>query len=87
MYTIHLTRKAQKDRALLKQAGLEQKTRALLDILLDDPFRTPPACEKLIGDLRGCYSRRINFQHRLVYLVDSDRKIVKVLSMWSHYGD
>lgn len=87
MYTILLTRKAQKDRAYLKQAGLETKARALLSLLAEEPLRTPPACEKLVGDLKGCYSRRINIQHRLVYMVDEDNKTVKVLSMWSHYGD
>ncbi len=87
MYTILMTRKAQKDRALLKQAGLESKARALLGLLAEEPLRTPPACEKLVGDLKGCYSRRINIQHRLVYMVDEEQKTVKVLSMWSHYGD
>ncbi len=87
MYTILLTRKAQKDRALLKQAGLEKKARALLQLLLEDPLRSPPECEKLTGDLKGCFSRRINIKHRLVYMVDEEAKTVKVLSMWSHYGD
>jgi toxin YoeB len=87
MYTILLMRKAQKDRALLKQAGLENKARALLALLAEEPLRAPPACEKLAGDLKGCYSRRIYLQHRLVYMVDEDQKTVKVLSMWSHYKD
>jgi toxin YoeB len=87
MYAVLLTRKAQKDRALLKQAGLETKARALLALLTEEPLRTPPACEKLVGDLKGCYSRRINIQHRLVYMVDEEQRAVKVLSMWSHYDD
>ena len=66
---------------------METKARALLHLLAEEPLRTPPACEKLVGDLKGCYSRRINIQHRLVYMVDEDNKIVKVLSMWSHYGE
>lgn len=86
-YTVLLSRKAQKDRALLKQAGLETKARALLALLMEEPLRTPPAYEKLIGDLRGCYSRRINLQHRLVYMVDEEAGAVIILSMWSHYGD
>ena len=81
-YTMLLTRKTQKDRARLKQAGLENKARALL---AEEPLRAPPACEKLAGDLKGCCSRRIDLQHRLVYTVDEDQKTVKVLSMWSYY--
>ena len=87
MYTVLSTRKAQKDRALLKQAGLETKARALLTLLMEEPLRTPPACDKLVGDLRECYSRRINIQHRLVFMVSEDEKTVKVMSMWSHYDD
>ena len=84
-YTMLLTRKAQKDRARLKQAGLENKARALPTLLAEEPLRPPPACEKLAGDLKGCCSRRIDLQHRLVYTVDEDQKTVKVLSMWSYY--
>jgi Txe/YoeB family toxin of toxin-antitoxin system len=87
MYIILLTRKTQKDRAFLKQAGLENKARALLGLLVEEPLRTPPACEKLVSDFKGCYFRRINIQHRLVYMVDEEQKTVKVLSMWSHYSE
>ena len=66
-------------------AGLEKKAKALLVLLSENPFHTPPSYEKLVGDLNGYYSRRINIQHRLVYRVDSQRHIVIVHSMWSHY--
>ncbi len=66
-------------------AGLRPKTERFLDILAEDPFRKPPPFEKLLGDLRGAYSRRINIQHRLVYQVMKDERVVKVLRMWTHY--
>jgi toxin YoeB len=83
-YTMLLTRKAQKDMARLKQAGLENKARALL---AEEPLRAPPACEKLAGDLKECCSRRIDLQHRLAYMVNESQKTVKVLSMWLRYKD
>ncbi|NNM69617.1 MAG: Txe/YoeB family addiction module toxin [Gallionella sp.] len=79
------TKHAQKDAAKLAAAGLKEKAMSLLEILRDNPFQNPPAYEKLIGDLAGAYSRRINIQHRLVYEVLQDQKIVKVIRMWSHY--
>ncbi len=79
------TKQAQKDAKKLAAAGLRRKAEALLDILRDDPFRTPPFFEKLVGDLAGSYSRRINIQHRLVYQLYEDKKVVKVLRMWTHY--
>jgi len=79
------TKQAQKDAQRLAAAGLKPKAQELLSILADDPFRTPPSFEKLVGDLRGAYSRRINIQHRLVYQVLEDEHIVKVLRMWTHY--
>ena len=79
------TKHAQKDAATLAAAGLNEKAMSLLEILRDNPFQNPPAYEKLIGDLAGAYSRRINIQHRLVYEVLQDQKIVKVIRMWSHY--
>ena len=79
------TRDAQKDSRNLASAGLRPKAEALLDILRLNPFQTPPPYEKLVGDLTGAYSRRINIQHRLVYAVDKDSKTVKVLRMWTHY--
>ena len=79
------TKQAQKDAQRLAAAGLKPKAQELFSILADDPFRTPPSFEKLVGDLRGAYSRRINIQHRLVYQVLEDEHIVKVLRMWTHY--
>lgn len=80
------TKAAQKDAKLLAAAGLKAKAQSLLGVLEEDPFRTPPPFEKLVGDLSGAYSRRINIQHRLVYEVLQDERVVKVLRMWSHYG-
>ena len=79
------TKAAQKDAKLLAAAALKPKTQKLLAILQDDPFTSPPHFEKLVGDLSGAYSRRINIQHRLVYQVLDDQHVVKVLRMWSHY--
>ncbi len=79
------SRQAQKDAKKLAAAGLKPKTQALLDLLSEDPFTSPPRFEKLVGDLAGCYSRRINIQHRLVYEVLADEQVVHVLRMWTHY--
>lgn len=79
------TKAAQKDARTLAAAGLRPKAEELLAILADDPFRNPPPFEKLLGDLAGAFSRRINIQHRLVYQVLSEIKTVKVLRMWTHY--
>ena len=76
---------ALKDAKKLSAAGLRDKAEALLDILEIDPFQNPPPYEKLVGDLRGAYSRRINIQHRLVYEVFRKEKMVRVLRMWAHY--
>ncbi len=76
---------ALKDAKKLSAAGLREKAQALLDILEKDPFQNPPPYEKLVGDLRGTYSRRINIQHRLVYEVFRKEKTVRVLRMWTHY--
>jgi Txe/YoeB family toxin of toxin-antitoxin system len=70
---------------MLVAAGLKWKTQALLELLAEDPFRHPPPFEKLIGDLKGAYSRRINIQHRLVYQVLEEQGVVKVLRLWTHY--
>jgi toxin YoeB len=85
MWDVRFSKNAEKDKKLLKQAGLEEKARKLLDILQKDPFQNPPSYEKLVGDLKGYYSRRINLQHRLVYKVDLEDKIVEVRAMWTHY--
>lgn len=76
---------ALKDAKKLSAAGLRDKAQALLDILEKDPFQNPPPYEKLVGDLRGAYSRRINIQHRLVYEVFRKERSVRVLRMWTHY--
>lgn len=79
------TKQAQKDAKRLAAAGLKPRAQDLLDVLADDPFRSPPLFEKLVGDLQGAYSRRINIQHRLVYQVLEDEHAVKVVRMWTHY--
>jgi toxin YoeB len=79
------TRQAQKDARLLAEAGLKDKAVVLLEILEANPFQTPPPFEKLVGDLAGAYSRRINIQHRLVVQVLDEERIVKVIRLWSHY--
>jgi len=84
-YKIVYTKDAQKDILKLKGAHLDVKARALIEVLKTNPFMTPPPYEKLLGNLDGAYSRRINIQHRLVYEVLEDVQTVKILSMWSHY--
>ena len=79
------TKQAQKDAKKLSSAGLRPKAEALLEVLRKNPFQTPPPYEKLVGDLAGAYSRRINIQHRLVYQVLSGIKTVKVIRLWTHY--
>jgi toxin YoeB len=79
------TRQARKDAKKLAAAGLKPNAQTLLDVLLEDPFQSPPPYEKLVGDLQGAFSRRINIQHRLVYQVLADENVVKVLRMWTHY--
>lgn len=76
---------AQKDAKKLARSGLKRKAQKLLEVLRQDPFQNPPPYEKLVGDLAGAYSRRINIQHRLVYEVVKEDRVVKVLRMWSHY--
>ncbi|MFN5756844.1 MAG: Txe/YoeB family addiction module toxin [Planctomycetia bacterium] len=84
-WRIVYTKQAQKDARKLAAAGLKQKAESLLALLAEDPFRKPPPFEKLIGDLAGAYSRRINIQHRLVYQIIEAQQTVKVLRLWSHY--
>ena len=76
---------AQKDAQKLAASGLKGKAQELLAVIKENPFQNPPPYEKLVGDLSGAYSRRINIQHRLVYEVLQEQKVVKVLRMWSHY--
>ena len=79
------TKQAQKDAKKLVSAGLKQKTEKLLAILKENPFQNPPEYEKLVGDLMGAYSRRINIQHRLIYQIYQKQKIIKVIRLWTHY--
>ena len=85
MWKIVFTKQAQKDAKKIAEAGLRPKVEALLNILRENPYKTPPPYEKLVGDLAGAYSRRINIQHRLVYQVIDEQKVVKILRMWTHY--
>jgi Txe/YoeB family toxin of toxin-antitoxin system len=85
MWRVVFTKQALKDAKKLSAVGLQSKAEKLLDILHENPYQTPPPFEKLLGDLTGAYSRRINIQHRLVYQVIADEKVVKVIRMWTHY--
>jgi toxin YoeB len=84
-WEIIYTKQAQKDAQKLAAAGLKDKALRLLELLKSDPYQNPPSYEKLIGDLSGAYSRRINIQHRLIYQVLDSVKQVKILRLWSHY--
>ena len=84
-WTLHYTKQAQKDAKKLASSGLKTKAQAPLGILEKDPWQNPPPFEKLVGDLSGAYSRRINIQHRLVYQVLEAEKAVKILRLWTHY--
>lgn len=86
-WEVLFTKQAQKDAKNIAAAGLRAKTEALLALLAQDPLTNPPPFEKLVGDLEGAYSRRINIQHRLVYQILKKEKVVKVIRMWSHFGD
>lgn len=85
MWVLHFTKQAQKDARKLASSGLKPKVQDLLVILELDPWQNPPPYEKLVGDLAGAYSRRINIQHRLVYQILEIEKVVKVLRLWTHY--
>ena len=85
-YKVVFTKQAQKDAKKLASAGLKNNAQKLLAVLKENPWQTPPHFEKLVGKLSGSYSRRINIQHRLVYQILDDDRIVKVLRMWSHYA-
>ncbi len=85
MWRVVFTKQAQKDAKKLSAAGLRPKAEKLIDILRENPYQTPPPFEKLLGDLSGTYSRRINIQHRLVYQILDDENMVKVIRMWTHY--
>ena len=85
MWQIVYTKQAQKDAKKLSASGLRPKAEKLIEILRENPYQTPPPFEKLLGDLSGAFSRRINIQHRLVYQILDDEKVVKVIRMWTHY--
>jgi len=85
MWQLVFTKQAQKDAKKIAQSGLKPNTERLLQILKEDLYRSPPPYEKLLGDLSGAFSRRINVQHRLVYQIFNDIKTVKVIRMWTHY--
>ena len=85
MWRVVFTKQAQKDAINLSSAGLRSKAEKLIEILHENPYQTPPPFEKLLGDLSGAFSRRINIQHRLVYQILDDEKVVKVIRMWTHY--
>ena len=85
MWTLYYTKQAQQDARKLSSAGLKAKAQKLLTVLLSDPWQNPPSYEKLVGDLSGAYSRRINIQHRLIYQVLEAKKAVKILRLWTYY--
>jgi len=85
MWRVVFTKQAQKDAKKLSATGLRPKAEKLIEILRENPYQTPPPFEKLLGDFAGAFSRRINIQHRLVYQIHDDEKIVKVIRMWTHF--
>ena len=84
-WIVVFTKQARKDAKKLSASGLKSKAEAIIDILRENPCQTPPSYEKLVGDLSGAYSRRINIQHRIVYQILDNEKAVKVIRMWTHY--
>jgi Txe/YoeB family toxin of toxin-antitoxin system len=86
-YKLVYTKQAQKDAKKISRSHLKQKAIELLEILQEDPTKKPPEYEALVGDLEGSYSRRINIQHRIIYQILENEKVVKILRMWTHYGE
>ena len=84
-WELRYTKQAQKDAKKISASGLKKKAQALLDVIKEDPYQNPPPYEKLVGDLSGAYSRRINIQHRLVYQVYEEERVIKVIRLWTHY--
>lgn len=84
-WRVVFTKQAQKDAKKISASGLKQKAEALINILRENPYQVLPPFEKLIGDLAGAYSRRINIQHRIVYQIMNEEKIIKIIRMWTHY--
>jgi Txe/YoeB family toxin of toxin-antitoxin system len=87
MYAIVYTKKAKDDIPKLKTSGIDKKAKALIELIKENPYKSPPSFEKLKGELKGAFSRRLNAQHRLVYEVDENEKTIKILRMWTHYED
>ena len=85
MYRIVYRKKVIKDIPKVKSAGLDEKVKRLIEVIKENPFKNPPPYEKLVGDLQGAYSRRINVQHRLIYQVLEESETIKILSIWTHY--
>ena len=85
MYKVYYSKAAIKQIPLLKSSKIDTKVKKIIGLIAENPFQNPPPYEKLIGDMSGLYSRRINIQHRLVYQVYEEEKVVKIVSMWSHY--
>lgn len=85
IWTLEFTKHALKDAVKLKRAGMWKKAQELLGVLEENPYENPPPFERLIGDLNGIFSRRINIQHRLTYTIDEEDRMVRVLRMWTHY--
>ncbi len=85
MYSIFYTKKAKNDIPKLKAGRLDSKAKALIELIRENPYQSPPSYEKLQGDLQGAYSRRINLKHRLVYEVLEEEKAIKIISLWTHY--
>ena len=85
MWRVVFTKQAQKDAKKLTAAGLRSRAEILIEILRENPYNTSPPFEKLLGDLSGAFSRRINIKHRLIYQIIEDQKVVKVIRMWTHY--
>lgn len=85
MWKLVYTAQAKKDAKKITSSGLQKKVQGLLDVISENPLQTPPMYEKLIGDLMGAYSRRINIQHRLVYQIIKEAQTIKIIRMWTHY--
>jgi toxin YoeB len=85
MYILYYTKQAQKDAIKISRTGLKSQVEKLLKLISKNPFKTPPPYDKLVGDLSGAYSRRINIQHRLVYQIYEKQKAIKIIRMWTHY--
>lgn len=85
MYKLYFTKQAQKDAKKIKRTGLQKNVEALFEIIKTNPYQNPPPYEKLVGDLSGVYSRRINIQHRLIYQIYEKENAVKIIRLWTHY--